>query len=287
LIMGLATGLGAAISFSLAAILYRAGLKGSPADVLLLNCLRAPFSLTVLYLGLLILKGGSLTLSSPALVYALLSAFFALILGDITFFKALKYMSVTVVYPIAYSYSLPATLFVWLLSGEKLSTGVFYSSLLVIIGIAVTYLGYPSENAGELGLKGLAYSLITSISWGASVAFTKLGLLFTDPLPFNVIRLSFLTLLLIPYSIIRRSEVRKVFKSAKYVISGGLLGIGLGPLLFFYSLGELGASKASVLTSSSPVLTALLSSVLLREKVGLRHLLGILAITAGIYLLKY
>ena len=111
MIAGILTGVGAAVAFSLAAILYRLGLKGSEIDVLLINSLRAPPALATLYLALLISGEPAPGFDPLVSLYAFLSMFFALIIGDIAFFEALKQTSVSIVYPIAYSFSLPAILF--------------------------------------------------------------------------------------------------------------------------------------------------------------------------------
>ena len=290
MITGILTGIGAAVTFSLAAILYRLGLKSSETDVLLVNSLRAPPALATLYLALLISGEPAPGFDPLVSLYAFLSMFFALIIGDIAFFEALKRTSVSIVYPIAYSFSLPATLFTYLLTKERVTWGVLYSSALIVTGITLTYLSPSGDRTSKLSLKGLTLSLMTSTAWGASVVFTKLGLLYLNPIPFNIIRLWFMMILLPIYLATtrgRREAVRLKVNEVAPVVGGGILGIGLGPLLFFVAIGELGASKASVLTSSSPVLTALLSSILLREKLSLRQLLGIVIIVIGIYLLRY
>jgi drug/metabolite transporter (DMT)-like permease len=68
------------------------------------------------------------------------------------------------------------------------------------------------------------------------------------------------------------------------VALAGLLGTGLGSVLFIYAVQDLGAAKTAFLTTSAPVFALPMGVLLLQEKLTARVLLGTAVTIAGIWL---
>ena len=64
----------------------------------------------------------------------------------------------------------------------------------------------------------------------------------------------------------------------------GLLGTGLGSVLFIYAVETLGAAETAFLTTSAPLFALPMGVVFLGEHLTARILLGTLVTVAGIWL---
>ena len=72
--------------------------------------------------------------------------------------------------------------------------------------------------------------------------------------------------------------------SIAVVAMAGILGTGVGSVLFIYAVQDIGAAKTAFLTTSAPVFALPMGVVLLSEKLTRRELAGTLATIAGIWL---
>ena len=68
------------------------------------------------------------------------------------------------------------------------------------------------------------------------------------------------------------------------VALAGVLGTGLGSILFIYSVDEIGAAKTAFLTTSAPVFALPMGVLFLSEKLTPRVLIGTAITIAGIWL---
>ncbi len=73
-------------------------------------------------------------------------------------------------------------------------------------------------------------------------------------------------------------------RSIGVVATAGVLGTGLGSILFIYSVGEIGAAKTAFVTTSAPVFALPMGVMFLAEKLTPRILLGTAVTIAGIWL---
>jgi drug/metabolite transporter (DMT)-like permease len=73
-------------------------------------------------------------------------------------------------------------------------------------------------------------------------------------------------------------------RSVAVVALAGVLGTGLGSILFIYSVEHLGAAKTAFLTTSAPVFALPMGVLFLSEKLTARVLLGTAVTIAGIWL---
>ncbi len=280
--VGVLYGVASALAFSLAALMYKKGFS-KKLDVFLANGLRAaPTFLLLLVVSTAIGTVGELC-KAEIMIYAFLSLFFDLILGDTFFFLALRESPLSIAYPVAYSFSLFAVIFSFLFLNEPITVHLLISMAALVLGVYIIYRG---SNEESFRLKGLFYSFLTALFWGSSVIFTKMGLYYAIPINLNLARTLMLSILSAPYALYRREQVKSFKGSLKYIVAGGFLGMGLGPVLFYFSVVNVGASRASVLASSAPILSLVLASAILREKIQRKQLIGIVLVILSTYLIS-
>lgn len=113
----------------------------------------------------------------------------------------------------------------------------------------------------------LAYAALTTaaVAWGGSIVGQKIALESFSPVEVSVLRGLGALLILIP--LWWWQEGRKVTLSLSDVLILAVLGLGVlgNHLLTLFGLRYIGASTAGVIIGASPVITAFLSSLLIRD----------------------
>lgn len=131
--------------------------------------------------------------------------------------------------------------------------------------------------------------LLTAILWGSSPILEKIGLRNTSPLIALTIRsVGVAVILLIMLSCM--GKLKELFSVEGktvilFTISGIMAGL-LGMWTYFGALKAGATSKIVPIAASYPLITVLLSILILKEGVTLVRLLGTLLIIAGIWLVK-
>jgi len=272
----------AALTFSTAAVLYRFAMRESSSGSIITGIVACGLR-AVPTLAVLLTAYSALGTSGPKPMefYAacLLSALSSFVVGDSAFLYGLSTAPLGVVYPTAYSFSLFAALFSLLIVGEKVTPELVVSAVIIIAGIYQVYRG----NSTEVSLVGVLSGLIAAVFWGLSVAFTALALRWGNPIDVNLFRVAFLSVLTAPVVIAKRDSVRTV--RLYHLILGGILGIGIGPLLFFASMVLEGATKPSIIVSCTPLITVILGKTFLGEEITGRVFTGALLVTVGLVIL--
>lgn len=271
----------AALVFSSASVLYRYAMREQGLNPIVASGVRAGPVLLMLAPFYPFLGTG---FDKPIQFYlsVFLSSFSAFILGDSLFLYGLSRASLGIVYPVAYTFSLFSTLFAWLFLGEKITASMLVAALLIVVGIYMVYSGGKTSSEKNL-LAGVLSGLGASFFWGLSILFTAIALRWGNPVDVNVVRVLFLFLMTAPLVTTAKERLRKV--RLKHLVLGGVFGIGLGPLIFFSSILLIGASKSSIIISSTPILSVLLATLALKERTTGRIFLGALAVTAGLVIL--
>ncbi|PLJ77432.1 DMT family transporter [Infirmifilum sp. SLHALR2] len=263
----------AALLFSLAGVLYRKGVSGSSLHPLLASGLRAGPAFTVMLLAFLA-SGGNMAKPLEFYAVATASAVFAFFLGDSLFIYGLSRSPVGVVYPVAYTYPFPVALFSFLLTGKTPRPAALIAAALVAIGMWVVYNG-----GGGYTAKGLLAGLGASLSWGMGITLAYIALRYATPVELNLYRTGFLLAATAPALARRADDVKRA--RVGWVMLGGLMGIGLGPLALFTSMRMSDAVGPSVVSSGAPVFAVLLAAPILGERVEARYLAGALLVSVA------
>jgi bacterial/archaeal transporter family protein len=131
--------------------------------------------------------------------------------------------------------------------------------------------------------------VITTVLWGATPILEKMGLAKVDPLIGVTIRSTIVTigLLMITLSLgkgraLLEVEARDVFL---FGVSGVMAGI-LAMWTYYTALKAGATSKIVPISACYPLVTALLSVLILREGITLARVMGTALIVSGIWLVK-
>ncbi len=131
--------------------------------------------------------------------------------------------------------------------------------------------------------------ILTAVLWGSSPILEKLGLGRTDPLSAVTIRSTVITVILLVFVTVT-GKIRHIFSAdpktfAIFAASGILAGL-LGMWTYFGALKMGATSKIVPIAAAYPLVTAVLSVLILKEGVTLARLAGTVLIIAGIWLVK-
>ncbi|RDI45921.1 DMT family transporter [Falsibacillus pallidus] len=120
--------------------------------------------------------------------------------------------------------------------------------------------------------KAYAYILLGAALWGIIGIFVHSLYAFGfNPMEVVAIRVSFASVFLLLYALIKNKRIPKIqWRDSKYFIGTGILSIVFFNLCLFYSIGELGLSVASILLYTAPAFVTLFSAFLFKEKVNWR-----------------
>lgn len=130
---------------------------------------------------------------------------------------------------------------------------------------------------------------LTAILWGSSPILEKVGLRNTAPLIAVTIRSTGITIaLLITLSCL--GKIKELFNVegktiVLFTVSGILAGL-LGMWTYFGALKAGATTRVVPIAACYPLITAILSVIILKENVTLVRLMGTLLIIAGIWLVK-
>jgi len=130
---------------------------------------------------------------------------------------------------------------------------------------------------------------LTALLWGATPILEKIGLGKTDPLTAVTIRSFVISIILIIFLAVT-GKLKNLFNLEPktiiiFSISGFMAGL-LGMWTYFAAL-KLGAtSKIVPIAAAYPLVTAILSIIILKEGVTIMRLMGTALIIAGIWLVK-
>jgi transporter family protein len=131
--------------------------------------------------------------------------------------------------------------------------------------------------------------VLTALLWGSTPVLEKIGLGKVDPLTGVTIRSIAVTLALILY-VTLTGKVRDVFRvDAKTVLIFSVTGLmaGLvGMVTYFAALKKGATSQVVPIAATYPLVTAVLSILILREQVTPLRLVGTLLIIVGIWFVR-
>jgi transporter family protein len=131
--------------------------------------------------------------------------------------------------------------------------------------------------------------IITAILWGTSPILEKIGLGRTDPLTAVTVRSIAVTVALILFLTLtgRMKEILHLDTKtiAIFSISGLIAGL-LGMLTYFGALRMAPTSKVVPIAATYPLVTAILSVLILKEGVTVLRLIGTILIIVGIWFVK-
>lgn len=250
--------------------------KFEPLNLNLLRCTAA----SILLWGIIPFTPGTQALvQAPgvSLLFLALSALIGIAVGDTLYIRGLTLINVTLAFPISQLamplFTLAAAI---LFLGEKITWSLSLGTGLVLGGIyLITKPGrrrhHPQTNpSAEKRRIGISLVICASLLWAISISLLKVGLQGVSLILANGVRLPLAALVLLFLILWQKSLPQPTTPKFRDVALGaitGLLGFGLGGILFLQAILYSGAAKATVLTSAAPLFGLPLSLVFLKERV--------------------
>lgn len=287
--------LGAAISWTASALLYRKALQSTkPISA---NVLRLSFTGGMLTVFLLAVSGFQLIADEPPslVLFAVLSGIVGLGLGDTLYMVSIKRIGVSRAVPITCTY--PLFNFVWAVFflGQPVTAVIISGAIIIILGIWLVSRRQEEHGAkvknGFL-MKGGSAALATAVLWSISIAMVNVAVNeapdFSHALAINTIRVASVGAVMLTFSPLfdRGLSYLKVDrKTLALLIAGGMVALGLGWFLLTYSFVTTPETVAVPISSTTPLFSTIVGIIMLKEKAGLKCLLGSILIVAGIFLI--
>jgi transporter family protein len=131
--------------------------------------------------------------------------------------------------------------------------------------------------------------VITAILWGATPILEKIGLAKVDPLIGVTIRSTIVTvgLLIITFALGRGRALLEVDTKGLFLFGASGVMAGILAMWTYYTALKAGATSMIVpISACYPLVTALLSILILREGVTFSRVMGTALIVSGIWLVK-
>ncbi len=248
--------------------------------------LRALIASVTLFLVMLLSGGIKVSnLSTYVLLIAILSAVIGPGVGDVFYTKSIQLIGGFLAVVLGYTYMFVAQTIAVFFLGESMTTGLLIGSFLAFTGVVIAvHSGTTINQHRNLCWRGIAYALITSVSWGVSTSMLKIALSFTDELALTILRLTAISLIFLPAGLLH--EGRPPNNSVKpFLLVAAVtatLDWTLGMYVFIYSINLMGVATTVVITALTPVLTTITSKTVAREKLSPTNVVGALLTSAGI-----
>jgi DME family drug/metabolite transporter len=289
--------LGAAICWTIAAVLYReAVLHTKPISANIMRCVCT--SLVMVASLAVIGKLQVLTsLSAYAVVLAGASGVIGLGLGDTLYMVSLKLVGVARAVPITCTYPLFTLLLAVFLQGETVAVQVVFGAVAIILGIWLmtgevrkTEKGLQKENL----VRGIVLALVTAVVWAISIAMIDMAVTLPEAgtldgaLAVNTLRVSAVAIFLLasaPLSDKQFGFLKMPKRTIVTLIFGGIVALALGWFFLAYSFLLIPESQAVPISSTSPLFAAVAGIVLLHEPATAKNVAGSIIIVLGVFLL--
>jgi drug/metabolite transporter (DMT)-like permease len=295
--MGELAALGAAICWTVSAILYKEALfKTKPVSA---NIVRLVCTSIILVACLAIIGkfGVLMNLPAYAVVLACVSGIIGLGFGDTLYMMSLKLIGVARAVPITCVYPLFNLLWAVFLVEEPITLSVILGAVTIVFGIWLlrqeTDVG-TAETEKKILVKGVAYALATAVMWSVSITMIDMAVTLPETssldhaLAINTIRVAAIAVsLLVSAPIIDRGFgfLKMQRKTLAALIFGGIVALGLGWFFLTYSFTNTSESRAVPISSTTPLFSTLSGIVFLHEKVTARNAVGSIMIVVGIFLI--
>lgn len=275
-------GLSPAICWALSPIFYSRGLRNLSPVVG--NFLRALPATIITFVSTTLILGIDKTFYLPtnAYIVLLLSGVIGLGLGDLLYLLSIKRIGPSPSITITSTYPLLTILISFLFLGENITFYVLAGTVLVVLGITII----SRKNGGRrVDLVGIGLATLAALLW--SISITLVGSISgsAHPLTENLWRTVgyILAAILILFFNRKNESFRLERTSIVHITLGGVVALNLGWASYIYSIELIGLSKATTLSSVSPIFTAT-TEFLLERKFRLNVFLGTFLTTIGIVL---
>jgi drug/metabolite transporter (DMT)-like permease len=212
-------------------------------------------------------------------------------IGDALYVTSLSRIGVARAFPIASIYPALTLILGLLFLNEIVSVGIVAGLVLVLVGVVLIsrVTSVPVEPGQQAPAQGVSYALGAAALWAVSMLMIAPGIRGHDSVLVASVRVPALSLVLWAIVAARGTWGRLLALSRRdwvILLVGGLIGWGLGSMLFVLTVSLVGPTQAAILTSTSPMFALPLSALLLRERLHARVLVGTALTICGVILVS-
>lgn len=218
-----------------------------------------------------------------AWLWLLAATMTSMVVGDSLYFMAAARIGVARALPIASAFPLLSTIGAVVTLGETPTGPLIVGSLLVVLAVALIG-GERVRGGGRIDLLGLLLAGLAACLWASSGLLLGQGLKLLDPIAANMIRFPFAAILFTVYVSVMKPAERLTPRLA-WLSLVAAVGTLASASMFLAGLESAGVARGVALNATSPVFSAVLAAVLLRERVTRRTALGIISSVVGTVLL--
>ena len=220
-----------------------------------------------------------------ALILVILAAIIGFGVGDTLLFKSITIIGVSRAYTIVYTSPFFTMILAVAFLNEPFIIRYLVGTILIVLAVIVISIDNNDDaGRGIISLEGIMLALLSSLCWAIGTVLVAIGVKNISVYLANMVRYSILFLFLLLISKpMRRWNITK--KDLMLLSASGATGMVIAGIPFLLSLKFIGASRATPLSSSSPVWASIMSAVFLKEKVTPRLLLSAIIVTVGTYFL--
>ena len=252
---------------------------------------------SLMLIGLLVATAGLVQLKEMTFVTGISmmgSGIIGQAVGDTLYINALGFLGVSRTFPITNSaYPFVTFLLAVILLSEPVTWTLPIGGALIVAGITWIVLeqrraAAESDVKVEL-VRGVAFALAAACAWATATVWLRGQQGDLDALGAASLRIPAASVAVWATIAMTRGRGDQplrptTVRSLIVVAMAGILGTGLGSILFIYSVEEIGAAKTAFLTTSAPVFALPMGVLFLAEKLTVRVLLGTAITIAGIWL---
>lgn len=287
--------LGAALSWTVSALLYKKALekvKPVSANIIRLSCTSGVLLVFLLVIGKLWVLWD---LPIQITVLAVVSGLIGLGLGDTLYLVSLRMVGVARAVPLTCTYPLFNLLWAVFLVGEPLTLSSALGAVVIVLGIWL--LSYEKESVVQgvrrsVLLKGVAAALVTAVLWSVSITMMNLAVQeapdLDHALVINTIRAAAVGGVLLAFSPVldRKLDFLRVDRRTMLaLVAGGIVALGLGWFFLTYSFVLTLETRAVPISSTTPLFSTLAGIALLHERITAKTALGSVVVVLGVFLI--
>ena len=258
---------------------------GRHAPPILFTAVRALFAFVFLLIALYVLTYTGFTASTNSITplaatLIFLSALTGPAFGDTLYVKSIQLLGGSLAVTISYTYIMFTQLFAHVFGVEVVGLHTVVGGAVAFAGIMVAVLG---NDIRRTNVKGIVCAIGAAVNWGMATVLIKAVRSYMDPVLLSITRLLMVFVIMLTLSAVLERDrlvVDKEFVIAALVT--GILGWGLGMVLFVYSIYTVGASTTSIATALTPVLSQVVTRLIASEKPSLRVVAGAVLVALGI-----
>lgn len=218
-----------------------------------------------------------------ALVWLLGSTLSSMVIGDSLYFLSAARIGVARALPIASSFPLLTTLGAVTLLGEVLTPGLLLGSVLVVMGVALVG-GDRAHDGGRVEPLGLVLAALAACMWASSGLFLGPALRVLDPVAANLVRFPVATMFFLGYVRLAQPS-EELTPRLIWLTLAAAAGTLSSAMLFLGGISSAGVARGVALNATSPIFSAVLAIVLLKEHLSKRAAVGVACSVLGTVLL--